>query len=305
MFFQRIFPRLSKAFLLSALTFTLVTWLSTVATPASLSTHNFDNIYVLGDSLSDDGNLFQIFRGVYPQSPPYFKGRFSNGPVWVEYLAPKLGLTPNPKTNFASGGSSSGVGNSILPKLPLPGLIGQVSLFTALFEITLHRGDPNSLYIVWAGADDYLFGGVTDINKTVNNLLAAVRSLAAFGAKNIMVINLPDLGKLPGTRGDIQISTRLSTLTSAHNSALAAILSGLSQTLSPNVNLIPIDVNYFFNRAIAAPREFGFTNVTDPCLVGIVVCANPNKYLFWDYYHPTTATHKILADLAFSALESH
>ena len=39
------------------------------------------------------------------------------------------------------------------------------------------------------------------------------------------------------------------------------------------------------------PEAFGLTNVTDACLVlsSATVCADPDKYLFWDDVHPTTA----------------
>lgn len=40
-------------------------------------------VVVFGDSLSDNGNLFAQ-TGQPPA--PYFQGRFSNGPVWVEQL---------------------------------------------------------------------------------------------------------------------------------------------------------------------------------------------------------------------------
>ena len=46
----------------------------------------FTNLYVFGDSLSDAGNVFAATAGQQPGSP-YYDGRYSNGPVWVEYLA--------------------------------------------------------------------------------------------------------------------------------------------------------------------------------------------------------------------------
>lgn len=46
-----------------------------------------NNIVVFGDSLSDNGNLYEYMKHQLPQSPPYFEGRFSNGPVWIERLA--------------------------------------------------------------------------------------------------------------------------------------------------------------------------------------------------------------------------
>src|SRR6188472_2981783 len=44
------------------------------------------NMVVFGDSLSDNGNLYEFMKHQLPQDPPYFAGRFSNGPVWVEHL---------------------------------------------------------------------------------------------------------------------------------------------------------------------------------------------------------------------------
>ena len=46
---------------------------------------------------------------VYPQ-PPYFNGKYSNGPVWVDYAAQLLGNISY--VNWAAGGSTSGAGVS-------------------------------------------------------------------------------------------------------------------------------------------------------------------------------------------------
>lgn len=298
MFLQQVSSKLHGAFVLSALPFTLITGLPTAAFSASLSAQNFEKIYVFGDSLSDTGNLFNTLK-FYPQSPPNFEGRLSNGPLWVEYLASKLEAN---STNFAVSGSSTGVGNvsddlSPFPEL-FPGLLTQVNSFTQANP----QADPNALYTVWAGANDYILGGVTVPPESVGNLSTAVTSLYESGARNIMVVNLPDLGKLPGTRVDSPISSSFDALSEAHNFNLTATLDSLSQ--KPDINIIPVDVNSLFDEAIAAPTEFGFTNVTDSCLVGVVACANPNEYLFWDEFHPTTAAHEIVGELAFSALET-
>ncbi|MCX7594884.1 MAG: SGNH/GDSL hydrolase family protein [Fischerella sp.] len=76
---------------------------------------------------------------------------------------------------------------------------------------------------------------------------------------------------------------------------------------------IPIDINSLFNRVQATPGEFGFTNVTNACLVGTLddvaqgnfsVCSNPNDYLFWDGVHPSTRVHSIMAESALSGLNT-
>lgn len=278
--------------------------------PLKVSAQGYDEIYVFGDSFSDTGNVFNTTNKAIPPSPTYFNGRFSNGSVWVEYLSSSLGLTFNPNNNFAFGGATTGFSNTGLTSLP--GLQQQINRFTA----TNLSPSPNALYVVWAGANDYLdyfFGGTPNPNQAVANLSAAVTSLAAVGAKNIMVVNLPDLGKFPVTGADNQIKSVLSTFTSTHNSNLTANLNFLNQQLSPNTNIIPLDVNSLFNRIISTPGEFGITNVTDSCIgeksivpINIpqqpVVCT-PDKFLFWDQLHPTTATHQIIGELAFSMLK--
>jgi phospholipase/lecithinase/hemolysin len=279
--------------------------------PLKVLAQKYDEIYVFGDSFSDTGNVFKATGGAIPPSP-YYQGRFSNGPIWVEYLTNDLGLTSNPTTNFAIGGATTRFDN--IGIAGLPGLQQEIKDFTAAYE----SADPKALYIVWAGTNDYLdylSGGVPNPTETVTNLATAVTALAADGAKNIMVANLLDLGKLPGTRVNSQISGGLSTLTSVHNSDLTATLDDLSQKLSP-VNIIPLNVNYLFNRFFTTPREFGFTDITDSCLGNSVLAnlppapsqpeachTNPNQFLFWDSVHPTTAADKLLGDFAFSTLE--
>lgn len=65
------------------------------------------DLFVFGDSLSDIGNSYDQTFGLLPPDPPYFEGRFSNGPLAVETLAQNLGLTLNRETNFAVGGATT------------------------------------------------------------------------------------------------------------------------------------------------------------------------------------------------------
>lgn len=260
--------------------------------PIATSAQNFDRIYVFGDSLSDVGNVYKATNKRSPTSPPYFQGRYSDGPVWVEYLASKLNLTVNTGNNFAYGGATTG--NS--QDLPL-GVLAQIEEFKA----NPSSGDRNSLYIIWAGANDYL-GGATDTRIPVNNLVNAVKSIAAVGAKNIVVVNLPDLGKLPGTR----IAPRanlLNSLTAKHNAELAASIDTLRQQLNSDIDIKYLDVNSIFNQVIKSPNQFGFSNVTQPCFSQGIICDNPKDYLFWDNIHPSAAAHKLLVELAFPQLQ--
>src|SRR5512136_343092 len=66
------------------------------------ATPTFSGMWIFGDSLSDVGNLYLATGGTQPPASNYWQGRSSNGPVWVEYLAPKL-LLPAPTTALTGG----------------------------------------------------------------------------------------------------------------------------------------------------------------------------------------------------------
>lgn len=282
------------------------------------ASQKIEQIYTFGDSLSDVGNVFNAtsqVNNVGTPPPPYFNGRFSNGPVWVDYLAQRLKLEPVPYTtllpgafsspngiNYAFGGSSSGLNNAIYPTAPFPGMLAQVNLFTSSLTANQQQANPKSLYIVWAGANDYLSGNVTNPQQPVDNISNAITALAAAGAKNIMVLNLADMGKLPGTRLT-PLSAQLTTLTNAHNLKLASAIATLNRSL-PSVNIIPVDVNTLIKTVVKFPGVFGFTNVTEACFKNNAVCATPNSYLFWDDVHPTTMAHKQVQILALFVLKS-
>ncbi|MEP0757618.1 SGNH/GDSL hydrolase family protein [Coleofasciculus sp. FACHB-T130] len=271
----------------------LLTLFSVLGVPNPGSAQTFNQIYVFGDSLSDVGNVLKATNGQYPPNPPYFQGRYSNGPVWADYLASKLKLKSSTETNFAYGGATTGNSRQIPP-----GLLAQIESFKA----THSSANPKALYVVWAGANDYL-RGATDSTVPINNLAIAVKSLSVAGAKNIVVVNLPDLGKLPGTR-TTQRSESLNVLTKKHNSGLAASLNGLRQQLNSDIKITYLDVNSLYNQVTNNPKKFGFTNVTNACISRAKICNNPNEYLFWDSIHPTTAAHKLFVELAFPALKS-
>ena len=93
---------------------------------------------------------------------------------------------------------------------------------------------------------------------------------------------MPDLGLTPAYYGDAS-ATKFSY---AFDQALQANL--------PH-GVMCFDTFGFMHLVVSNPGAFGFTDVTDPCLVGLNPCSNPNQYLFWDDLHPTTAADQLLA----------
>ncbi|MBD0261186.1 MAG: SGNH/GDSL hydrolase family protein [Tolypothrix sp. Co-bin9] len=274
---------------------TLLSFVMTVFAPSILSAQKINQLYIFGDSLSDTGNIYRATGGVYPSNPPYFQGRYSNGLVWVEYLASGMKLTSEQRTNFAFGGATTGSSGMN----GIPGLLAQVDNFTKAHPDI----NPNALYVLWAGANDYLYG-TSNSTMPIENLSKAIQLLSTRGAKKILVANIPDLGKLPSTRYTAN-SNSLSQSAIAHNQSLAKSFEVLNDKLGHDTQIIELDVNSLYREAITEPAKFGFTNVTNACLNNnVAVCDNPDKFLFWDGIHPTTAGHRILAEAALKALKN-
>lgn len=270
----------------------LLIFIMVVAAKFMDKTHPITEVYVFGDSLSDTGMVFRATGGMYPPNPTYFQGRYSNGRVWIEYLAESLHLSSKQTHNFAYGGATTGnVGNSYVPSL-----LNQVQTFTQTHQHT----NPDALYVLWAGANDYL-QGVSSATIPVKNVTTAINSLTDVGAKKILVANLPDLGQLPATRNSTN-SVNLSALTQAHNQGLRRSLKVLSQQHS-DLEIVQLDANALYRDAIANPAAFNFTNVSSPCLSGSSTCGKPDQFLFWDGIHPTAAAHRIIGETAFSTIQ--
>lgn len=291
-------------------------------TSAIAATFNFSQIYTFGDSLSDTGNAYKATSGAIFQGLPYFEQRASNGLLWVDYLATELGLNPttliDPESpidgvNFAFNGATTGDFNATAPGF-LPGLETQLQAFIAPLLMSGQSANADALYILWAGANDYLGGRQTNVNIPVNNLTQAVSSLYGVGARNFLVLNLPQLGKTPIAQFNpfdpvdpfnSFNPAELNSLSIQHNQALQQGILGLNQSLS-NAHISFFDVGSVFDNAIANPQQFGLTNVTDSCLslISGTICQNPHEYLFWDYIHPTTTAHQIIASGVYHQIQT-
>ena len=314
----------------------LASVLSLILEPARLEAQapKFDAFFVFGDSLSDTGNLWLLTKaaGQDPAVPPsvsphttYFNGRFSNGPVAFEYLwdlmNSKAGVSVTPflsrlkvpqkgAVSFAFGPSGTGF---IEPAGPLfvPGLNGQVELFgTALRG---KKSPPRALYAIFSGANDYLAASADNPPVppvVVGNIVKAIQKLYALGARDVMVLNLPDLGLIPLVPAG-PLKETMSQLTLAHNYLLDQALNALAASL-PDLRLIPVDV-YTFTNGLAAQQGTDLTPALSfpdsYCLfTAPATCPNvgtfdvdPN-FFFWDAEHPTTATHAALGDFLYSKL---
>jgi phospholipase/lecithinase/hemolysin len=298
---------------------------------SSAQAGKIDAIDAFGDSLSDVGNIYALTGGATPASP-YVNGQFSNGNVWVQDLATALGvapLTPSQKggTDYAYGSGQSGTTlyNTASP-LDLAGSMGQV----AQFALANPKGaDPNALYTIWIGAND-LFAIpanatnlqiATDTAEIVSNVDTAITALASLGAKNFLVVTVPDLGKTPFAIAEGAAAIAGGSALSAYFDT--ALVSGSAPLSVPSlsavgaadgVNISVLNTYSLLDTIVSEPATFGFTNVTQPCYTGDyngfvdggTICstsvAAQNQYLFFDTVHPTAAGQQIIANEALDVL---
>jgi outer membrane lipase/esterase len=287
-----------------------------------IGTSNAASLFGFGDSLVDNGNIPKITGLNQPPSPPYFHNRFSNGPTFVENLPSLLHLNASVGTTYgtgydlAVGGAETGSKNFGNPLLP--GLSTEIDIFTALGR----RFGSRDLVVNWAGANDYFdlasqiqagtlplsqlqTAGALAVAQATANLATAAERFAALGARQMVFLNLPDLGQTPGFNRNPVLSAAASQLTDAHNQMLEANLARIHALTGANIFLF--DANLAFKEILANPAKFGFSNVTDAAISSGLAFAPEqvqNTYLFWDNVHPTTAGHLLLARYIANMVEA-
>jgi thermolabile hemolysin len=283
--------------------------------PATAAPLGINSINLFGDSLSDIGNDYFMTNRAVPPDSRYYQGRFSNGPVWIEYLAGSLGLRLRPSRaaadiaagniNFAYGGTTTGAGNLTPGGFFTPGVLAQVDSYRTALAGSGRTVDPGTLNVVWGGANDYLLGVTGDPTVPPDNLTTAIEELYASGARLFLVPNLPDLAVAPAAAGNPEISA----LSTQHNRNLEQALAELDRTLT-GATLIRFDVEGLFDTWLADPAAYSFTSgsVAGPaagCLLPPFNCSPVQAVgspFFWDEQHPSTLVHLLLAQAAYEVL---
>lgn len=252
----------------------------------------FDQMVVLGDSVSDTGNVWELSNRRAPVSPPYFEGRYSNGPVWVEYLSEHLGVTnPGPSlrggTNYAYGGAQVGHGETLTGDGVLVPTIG------AQVEAYLSSNAPkeNDLFVIKAGYNNFGFAKQTDHQAVADDLDQHVRKLYAEGARSFLLSGLYN-----GGEGEVR---------DAFNADWRQAVRRLDDELDATV--------VYFDWASAAAQfwsraaDYGVTNLNtgksalDPAT--LEVAENPNSFVCWDLpaCHQPTNVHQYFGEYAYES----
>jgi len=262
---------------------------------------DYSNVYVFGDSLSDNGNLHAL-------APEQTYGeRFTNGPVAVEIVAGALGFALTPSYHLAGGTSGNNFaiagakavdedGDEMTPDINLP---TQVNAF---LQINGGVAPSDALYIMLIGGNDIraareirsaaVFAATAQERQAIRqaaneSLKAAVASeqaqllkLIAAGATNILVSNAPDIGAIPETdliaagllanaqtNSQIRKANRLpqvtTKLSSKYNRKLARKLARTEH--QTGIDIIEYDLFSFLADQVENAEDYGYTNTDDAC----------------------------------------
>jgi outer membrane lipase/esterase len=176
------------------------------------------------------------------------------------------------------------------------------------------RADPNALYYLTGGGNDFLQGQIQNpvqAAAAADRLAAGAGALQQAGARYIMVWLLPDLGLTPAINGT-PLQAGSSQLSALFNQRLVSQLAGI------DAEIIPLNIPLLIQETLASPAQFGLAadqNLVGTCFSGNGCIQNPvyglnsatpdpTKLLFNDTVHPTIAGQNLIADYAYSLLSA-
>ena len=266
----------------------------------------YSSLFVLGDSLSDDGNLYAATGGVTPASPPYDEGRFADGPVFTDYLAQGFATSEN----FAYGGAQAVPDDDAVPDLPT-----QLALLSSVPEAAFGEDGLATLLL---GAND-LFAAIgtgaeeATAQAAADAVVEGARAILSLGLSKVAVLTLPRLDTTPlYTLFQPELADEARAAEQAFNTALDAGLSGLE---AEGLDVERVDTQAFFDEIRGDPGAFGIAETVLPCLFAsdeaaaafgqprlCDLAAEAPTRAFFDSVHPSGTVHAAFAAYVEDAL---
>jgi phospholipase/lecithinase/hemolysin len=207
-------------------------------------------------------------------------------------------------TIYSFGDSLSDAGNISLGS-DLPSQVGQ-------FVASVPHPSPTALYTVWAGSNDLLDIANSaqtpeeqqaTVQQAVNNEVGSIDGLIAHGAKDLVVMSVPDLAVTPYEKARPASDATSSALSQTYNNELGAALQAIMASGAASIDYV--NTYAMLDAAVASPATYGFSNVTQPVWNGNLTSSSSGMlaatgaaqsgYLFFDNLHPTAAGHALLA----------
>jgi phospholipase/lecithinase/hemolysin len=269
--------------------------------PAEVFGNSHTQVISFGDSMSDTGNLYDTiehYGGRGMPAAPSNRGRFSDGVVVIEAMANALNL---PLVNYAFAGARSGTDN-LMPVYGMQqGMLKQIQDFLDNQPSASTPVDANALYVLWTGPDDYYANGNIFNKLTAGQITYHINQgltrLYRRGARHFFVPQMPDLSITPSAHDHNKTLSNYLVNAKARSAEFASQLNTALKTFAkqyPQASVRTFET-YTYSQVRLAQAAAEGNNVTEPCYTPVFpgvpgpVCARPDKYLFWDANHPTSA----------------
>jgi hypothetical protein len=204
----------------------------------------------------------------------------SNGKSWVEWFAERACLSASGQVkNYATGGASC----------------ADVRSQIATYLRSYTPGANTLLAPWWAGMTTDLVWNYRPVEQVVSNYAANITQLAKGGGKIFILPTLVPLYLNPGFDSPYARSLDYQDINARMDREI--------QKLQADYGLTVFRFDYYGlgTNITANPTAYGFNNVTsaarDYCPPG-----DPNKFLWWDGIHPTTAFHHVMSEETYRCL---
>lgn len=270
----------------------------------------FTSLRIFGDGISTTTNNSSV-----AQAPQDWYGlRESNGRVWVEVLAQRLGLGANSMTNVNWSNSANNWS-----------YYGQYS-FNLATNINYFAQPPDAataLFVVWVNNADFVndMGTIYYAGNYTNNFMwtnAINQSLASHwsiitnlyfskGARTIIMPNAVDITEIPQysylTTSAPNDRNYIRQQVINFNTAFTALLNQAQATL-PGLTIYQPDFFSLLDNVLTNASAYGLTNALYSgtsidaleYLPNAAINGAGTNFVFWDATDPTAKLHEIMAD---------
>ncbi|MCD9643589.1 GDSL esterase/lipase 6 [Datura stramonium] len=263
-----------------------------------------------------------------------FISEFIGIPLQKPYLEAKLDFVNRNRKEYPSNGINfASAGSGVLPQTNQQMGVTPIQEQLQQFKTLVQQRHINkkqiqqSLFIFTSGSNDiFTYFSPSDAPKLtpdsyVQAMLTQVTNFVdqifKFGARRIALISLGPVGCIPARTllPDAPINKcygKVNKMVKNYNIGLESLGKRIPIRYPGSFAVYGVVYNtvQIFR---ANPKRYGFSDVTNACcgagtlggslqcgMDGYKLCAKPNEYLFWDYFHPSEHTNKHVSKILWT-----
>ncbi|KWU41261.1 hypothetical protein RHOSPDRAFT_37207 [Rhodotorula sp. JG-1b] len=289
---------------------------------AGLSTarKSYSALVAFGASYTDNAHArSNADKGSLRNYAPFSKwnGRYSNGPVAVEYMVQSDLSSALPQgsggvklVDYAFGGSvvanyladlkggSIDVGSGRVLHYFNTG----INPVMAIFNNMLRSGStPQAV----SYAQTAVLNNAYALIKAIRSINTDSTVQAKTNGHDFLIVGIPQMDLTPVAHYAIPSSynqrqksaalAQLQSLTNSYNYALSSFAQSFKSEVTGG-SVYFFDLASLWTSLTNSGPEYGITQGTKTCLSGTKMCNNPDQYLYLDTLHPVTSVHKLWAE---------